>query len=797
MKFNYKKIASIIASSVMLSSTVGFAAAATYPSPFTEGTAVVYGTAAANTDMMAAIEVYDQLKSRTSGSTDSSVSGDAKAIETSSQPLYLGEFMNNTKQTLTSDDLKSVLANGQLEDTDGKSFNYELKISTPNTKVIYGDTADNLATPVLYADWDNAAYKYSLKVIFPTAVNVTKLTDKAITLFGKQYVFSGNVADLTTTSLVLFERATPVIINDGESKTIDGHTISVAVEDASTVSISVDGVTESKREGNTARIGGVDLYIKNVVGPSVAGTSRYAELYLNSNKITLANADEVTVGSDDISGTNVTILNSGGKVTEIQVDVFPRNMDDDVKYTKQGTSFIDPVFKTIKLDFASITPELTAESRDMIQIKPTGETKVGLKFTNRAGKTYDLDVLGPSTTVMLNQSYAWYYNASASTSDVATYYTTKLQSGDYDFQVGTDVGATGNITVDDYFVTCSADYTQIWRLEKITTNDNKKEIEVRDVGSPTDDKRVLSLTLGADRNLTSSLTLADGNSATLKLITGNENTTVINSRGCAKLYTKQGSLIDLTYANNVNASLTGTILINEETSYNGGQFKDTAGNVVGRNLSVRFAYASSGRSGKDMFISSTMDSPGQAGTLNTDYWSDDVGDYDYYYLTKYGSFIKRTGDTDKQVDIYFTEDAMKLGFYIGEVSSAITPGSTGATGGQISIITDAEVATATSKNLIVVGGSCVNRVAAKILGGTDLICAEDFSAKTKVSAGGYIIKVVKASEAVTGGSDTKVAMLVAGYNAADTQNAVKRAMVIDGVSTTVGSEEIYPVTSAS
>ena len=36
-------------------------------------------------------------------------------------------------------------------------------------------------------------------------------------------------------------------------------------------------------------------------------------------------------------------------------------------------------------------------------------------------------------------------------------------------------------------------------------------------------------------------------------------------------------------------------------------------------------------------------------------------------------------------------------------------------------------------------------------------------------------------------------MLVAGYNAADTTSAVKRAMVIDGVGTDVDDEEIYPV----
>ena len=104
------------------------------------------------------------------------------------------------------------------------------------------------------------------------------------------------------------------------------------------------------------------------------------------------------------------------------------------------------------------------------------------------------------------------------------------------------------------------------------------------------------------------------------------------------------------------------------------------------------------------------------------------------------------------------------------------------------MIQDKDVSSVASKHLIVVGGSCINTVAAKILESDSPLCGADFSAATNVGAGGYIIKTVKSPE-----NDAKVAMLVAGYNAADTTNAIKRAMVIDGVSTVVGAEEIYPI----
>jgi len=151
--------------------------------------------------------------------------------------------------------------------------------------------------------------------------------------------------------------------------------------------------------------------------------------------------------------------------------------------------------------------------------------------------------------------------------------------------------------------------------------------------------------------------------------------------------------------------------------------------------------------------------------------------------------VKRTGDSDKTVEIFYSEDAMSVGFYIGEETSEITPGSSSSSG-QIAIVKDNEVSTVKDKHLIVVGGSCINTVAAKILGSDSPVCGADFTTKTQVSNGGYIVKSVASPY-----NEDKVAMLVAGYDAADTINAVKRAMVIDGVSTDVGKEEIYPVVS--
>jgi hypothetical protein len=93
------------------------------------------------------------------------------------------------------------------------------------------------------------------------------------------------------------------------------------------------------------------------------------------------------------------------------------------------------------------------------------------------------------------------------------------------------------------------------------------------------------------------------------------------------------------------------------------------------------------------------------------------------------------------------------------------------------------------KNLVVVGGSCINTAAAKILNSDSPLCGSAFTDATDVGATQYLIKTVQSPW-----SADKVAMLVAGYEAADTVNAVKKAM--EGATTDADTEQVYPIVSA-
>lgn len=80
------------------------------------------------------------------------------------------------------------------------------------------------------------------------------------------------------------------------------------------------------------------------------------------------------------------------------------------------------------------------------------------------------------------------------------------------------------------------------------------------------------------------------------------------------------------------------------------------------------------------------------------------------------------------------------------------------------IVKDTEVNNVQDKNLIIVGGSCINTLAAQLLGGT--ACGEEFTLKTGVIPGKALIKSFASPY-----NAEKVAVVVAGYEAGDTTRA--------------------------
>jgi len=131
----------------------------------------------------------------------------------------------------------------------------------------------------------------------------------------------------------------------------------------------------------------------------------------------------------------------------------------------------------------------------------------------------------------------------------------------------------------------------------------------------------------------------------------------------------------------------------------------------------------------------------------------------------WGSIITiDAGESDQQsATISYPADQIYAEVYVSELDATVTSSGGVVNAGSVSI-SDAEITQASSNNLIVVGGSCVNTVAAELLGSDAPLCGSDFTDETGAGAGEYLIQSF-ASPWATG----KIATLVAGYEADDTQ----------------------------
>lgn len=150
-------------------------------------------------------------------------------------------------------------------------------------------------------------------------------------------------------------------------------------------------------------------------------------------------------------------------------------------------------------------------------------------------------------------------------------------------------------------------------------------------------------------------------------------------------------------------------------------------------------------------------------------------------------FTLDKSDTDQASGtMSYPDTQVEAEVYVAE-ADASTGGSSGALG---DIVYDAsEVSTVSNKNLIVLGGSCINTVAAQLLGSSAPLCGADFTSKTQVGTGSFLIQSFASPW-----NSNKIALLVAGYEAPDTINAAN-ALKSNTVDTTVGKK--YTGTTAT
>lgn len=134
MRNIFRKALTVLGSAALIGSTIGVAAAAAYPAPFTSNTAIVVGANAAATDNIAATTIAADLDAASAGSslgTSTTVeSGDSYKFEKPSTKFHLGDTITAVvSSALDNDELPELLADGVYVDTDNDEFDYEQSIT--------------------------------------------------------------------------------------------------------------------------------------------------------------------------------------------------------------------------------------------------------------------------------------------------------------------------------------------------------------------------------------------------------------------------------------------------------------------------------------------------------------------------------------------------------------------------------------------------------------------------------------------------------------------------------------------
>jgi len=694
MKKLIRKAMNVAGSAALIGMTVGVAAAASYPDPFTSDTAIVVGAGAAPSDNIAAASIAANLDAASAGTSTTTLT-DAEGV--TEEEVVLGGQID-----LTGYDIESTMSDSKIptlldekiswDDGDGSDdYDVHEELLINDMGIITSLDDEDLDGVALT---NNMAFEY--RYVFDDAFNVSQIGEDAadtlyLTILGKQYEI-----DSMTSTTIQVVTSDEVALSIGESVTVDGKVFTV--DDVFDGKAQINGEVIS--EGETEKVDGIQVRVDTVGYHSNAPELSKVIIRIGEDITkTYSDGDEY-IGEDEDDPLWIwTISNAGAAAGYVGVkynvnmnDADDEEAGDSIKY--EGAGYIMPSdFAEVKLegltdvDYEDVTIKFAQKdlynSTDdavvdedeyavVISAETTSSITVGAEETDEiyiwfAGR--DTEV---SATEGVNSSYG----------SIVTYY--RDHDGD-----NTPVGKARYETATDL------------TTNQTLTRTNVATIEVGDT------------TMDVDVTIASglmTLTFENPDDSDIDFAIGG---TTISATGVVGAFEQLGTTAEDADANDIKVN--GTDVSTKEES-----IMDYHGIIVAE-----------------------ADSGGVEGNADEDEVTLSI--------------------PDEQV---FAEVSVVSG------GSAVTSGDAG-----VMTVKDADVATVAGKNLVVIGGSAINSVAAELLGGAYREAL--FTSATGVAAGEFLI------ESFSRAGET--ALLVAGYNAADTEKAVTYLLNND-VDTTVGTK---------
>jgi len=775
MKLNFKRIASVLTGTVMLTSTVALAAAAAnvYPQPYSSNvvdTAVVYGSAAgtANTDIDAAMKIKTALGQvqiasavTTTGSTvtTTTISGENKALEGTSSKQHLGDALSTAfSRSLTDTDLPTLLAGGSYVDNNNKKHDYTQKVVVNGSLKLtqFSDDSYKRDVPTLAYSIPNQAnvLSYSLEFTDYPDFTAAALKNSDLWIMGKKY-YVQDFTDGSQPYLTLMDSATTLRIPQGATRDVPlgNKTYSITVSDVTSDKVWIStngGNTKDLSQGGTYDVGdGTYVGVKNIIYKTKESETSSVELTVGQGQLVIKDGTNVKLNDKTINGLTADIVNASGQLQKI---ILQWNTDDKA-FVTSDTSLTIPGFNSIQLS----TKGMQYPYNEDIQVKDDGRYTEALSVPFKDG----------------NATVDFISFDSGKFSQIGRDATNRLVTGDgigghaISFNKNTDnafvaTWASGKDS-ESYYLTVSS----------ITSDNNVNETKLKNKITNTETGYLRAGDTATYDNVNLVVTSIDNANKVIVLTPSSASInfdTIVTPKGL----TIQLPVNASTGAGAVNATMDQYNMTITES--------DKDGNVAnGAAFWLKIAPTSSDKyaSVENVFNMSGGDSIGGGDTKLFNMYSPLATTLSY-----------DTSTTQKTADITYHGGESYATLYLTTAGSTISSGgSDGSGGSQLGTalsVSDTDAAKNT-KNLIVVGGSCVNSVAAKLLFGSEgAQCGTDFSAKTTVAAGQYMIATYQNPY-----NAGKIATLVAGYNAEDTTKAVNYLLdTTKSVNTSVGASLI-------
>ncbi len=768
MKFNFKKISAITAGVLLTGLTLGTAAAASFPAPFTSsgnGVAVVYGANADPMDQTQANSIATYLQGKIGGGVPDE--GDYVLFDKGSIDHFtLGELASSIYPTLDDDELSVVLAPGVYVNDQNEEYAYTQQINIGALNLSFFRDTNYDYQPVIGFDLSDATLLANYTLDFDNAAeggsNFDDLENTNLEILGKDFYISQVTTTANGVKMTLLDSANTAIVSEGEtvSVDVDGKSYEVSinfVEDANTARLEVNGqVTNSIDEGQTYKLSdGTYVGIKDVSYNSKDTGVSQVEFSLGTGQIVIENGIEVQVNSEDVSDmedaneysyvVNAYITNSSTNIESINLEWLT---DGDV-WIAPGIDVSMPGFGAIKLsmgDFVTPAEEVTMidDSADSVRFTTTvedGDLSLPVLYTNNGVTAWE--GLGESSTHVLVTN-----STSGSHSSVAL-----------------------NETLNSYFVATWVSgndaESYVFEIDKIEDESGKNKTTLKNIAGGSD---VVLSEVGRTKDygqVTFTLSSASDN--------GRNAVVMVAPTGSGTVYTDrvvtaEGMVFRLPVIAAASTA-TGALNLTVNTTQWVTTFteEDASNNIA---------------QGKNFTVEVGIDAADGTEVTRVDYASLDAdrsSDIDVGYvpspLATYLEFDQPSGNALNELSITYHGDDSYAQFYVSEI------GATSSGAGSM-VFKDSERSSWENKNVILVGGSCINSAAAQALGVPSGTCGAAFTSATGAGTGQYIIQTVDSPF-----TDGRVALVVAGYSAEDTKAAsTKLTTSPSSIDTTVGNK---------